>query len=182
MQGRLDISQTMPTQNLIQDLLSNGIDLSFLDPDDPYYKLRHSSTINLRQSESKNKKGGVDSEERKNEGDGIEVAEFEPDSDEPNDLEDMMDKLLLSGDNRVNYNKSKSMVVKTLRNNNYNQRKERKGKLGNIDEQEEFEDSIIDDSEIAKSRVVGTDNKKANVNSPYLGNYGASPLLTLGKK
>jgi len=72
-QGRLDISQTMPVQNLIQDLLRNGIDLSFLNPDDSILRSHHSFVIGKK--ETSNKKH---SEEKKREnGDGMEVPVFD---------------------------------------------------------------------------------------------------------
>ena len=44
LKGRLSIAQTMPVQNLIQDLLRNGIDLSLLTE----CKYRHSMSMKAR--------------------------------------------------------------------------------------------------------------------------------------
>ena len=121
LQGRLNISQVMPVQNLIQDLLKNGIDLRQLDS-----KLRHSLSLRI-------KDGPAEEQKQPN----LENLDF--DDTDHKELEDMMDTMLMSGETKA---KSHSMVVKTIRATKYTPNKD------NLEKIQEERDSIIDMDEL----------------------------------
>ena len=81
-------------------MLKNGIDLSFLSPNSA---LRHSHSLNFN---------GVPAEENNEDQLFVDEDQIE--------LENMMDNMLLNGGrDNANYNKSKSVVVKTIQNKQY---------------------------------------------------------------